>query len=75
MPVKNDSVEFNYFRNFERDFREKNPGVEAYRTEWMVYYEELKLSGSIDMVFYDTVKCEYLIYDWKRSKEIVFDNV
>lgn len=73
MPVKNDSVEFNYFLNFERDFREKNPGVEAYRTEWMVYYEELKLSGSIDMVFINpdgTLR----IYDWKRSKEIVHDS-
>jgi hypothetical protein len=71
VPVENDSIEFKFFHDFRRDFPELVP----YRTEWMVYYEELKLSGSIDMVFFDTAKQEYLIYDWKRSKEIVFDNV
>jgi len=69
--VENDSVEFKFFHDFRRDFPELVP----FRTEWTVYYEELKLSGSIDMVFYDTVKQEYLIYDWKRSKEIVFDTI
>ena len=45
--VKNNSIEFEYFRKFADDFKELNP----YRTEWMVYYEELKLSGSIDMIY------------------------
>ena len=43
LDVKNDSLEFSYFQNFVKDFPELKP----YRTEWMVYYEELKLSGSI----------------------------
>ena len=61
----NDSVEFSYFKNFVRD----NPDLKAYRTEWMIYHEEMKLSGSIDMIFENpdgTLK----IYDWKRCEEI-----
>lgn len=68
--VENDSPEFQFFHDFRRDYPELVP----FRTEWTVYYEELKLSGSIDMVFYDTNKQEYLIYDWKRSKEISFES-
>jgi ATP-dependent exoDNAse (exonuclease V) beta subunit len=65
MDVNNDSVEYQYFRNFVRDFPELKP----YRTEWMVYYEELKLSGSIDMVF-ENPDGTIQIYDWKRCQEI-----
>jgi hypothetical protein len=35
----------------------------------MVYYEELKLSGSIDMVF-ENPDGTLQIYDWKRCQEI-----
>lgn len=69
MDVKNDSEEFQYFRNFLADFPELKP----YRTEWMVYYEELKLSGSIDMV-YENPDGTLQIYDWKRCKEIQYDD-
>lgn len=65
VPFENDSVEFQYFRDFVADFPELKP----YRTEWMVYHEELKLSGSIDMV-YENPDGTLLIYDWKRAKEI-----
>jgi ATP-dependent exoDNAse (exonuclease V) beta subunit len=68
--VEDDSVEFQYFKNFLKDY----PELEAYRTEWCVYYEEVKLSGSIDMVFRDKNTGEYLIYDWKRVKEIEYEN-
>lgn len=64
-PVENDSLEFSFFKNFLRD----NPDLKAYRTEWMIYHEEMKLSGSIDMIFENpdgTLK----IYDWKRCEEI-----
>ena len=68
--VNNDSVEFKYFKNFLNDY----PTLTPYRTEWMVYYEELKISGSIDMVYRDNVSGEFYIYDWKRSKEIKYDD-
>jgi ATP-dependent exoDNAse (exonuclease V) beta subunit len=63
--VKNNSIEFSYFMKFVEDF----PDLKPYRTEWMVYYEELKLSGSIDMIF-ENPDGTLQIYDWKRCKEI-----
>ena len=68
-PNENDSIEYKYFLNFKDRF----PELKAYRTEWTVFHEELKLAGSIDMVF-ENEKGELLIYDWKRSKEIVKTN-
>jgi ATP-dependent exoDNAse (exonuclease V) beta subunit len=68
--VDDDSIEYKYFKNFRNDHLH----LEAYRTEWCVYHEELKLSGSIDMVFQDTNTGDFMIYDWKRSKEISFEN-
>ena len=67
--VDNTSVEFSWFLDFVRDYPELRP----YRTEWMVYYEELKLSGSIDMIF-ELPDGTLQIYDWKRCKEIVYEN-
>ena len=45
-----------------------------YRSEWEVWSEEYKLAGSIDMVFHKKSDDSYVIYDWKRSKEIKMDN-
>jgi ATP-dependent exoDNAse (exonuclease V) beta subunit len=45
-----------------------------YRSEWEVWSEEYKLAGSIDMVFYRKSDDSYVIYDWKRSKEIKMEN-
>ena len=67
---KDDSVEFQYFQQFEHDRTINYPMMKSYRTEWMVYDEEMKIAGSIDMV-YKCVKTGKLhIYDWKRCKEI-----
>jgi len=68
-PVENSSIEYGYFLKFVADFQAKNPGVQPYRTEWMVYFEELKFSGSIDMVF-ENPDGTLRIYDWKRCGEI-----
>lgn len=64
--VENDSVEFKYFMEFVVD----HPDLMPYRTEWTVYDKELKLAGSIDMV-YENEDGTLRIYDWKRSKGIV----
>jgi len=69
MDVKDDSVEFSYFKKFVADF----PDLKPYRTEWMVYYEELKISGSIDMIF-ENPDGTLLIYDWKRCESIDNEN-
>ena len=65
---ENNSIEFDYFRRFENDFPELKP----YRTEWCVYYEEYKLSGSIDMIF-ENPDGTLQIYDWKRCKSIEYE--
>ena len=63
-PRENHSVEYQYFINFA----EKYSNLVPYRTEWMIYDESLRLAGSIDMIF--KKDDNYVIYDWKRSKEI-----
>ncbi len=70
LPVTNDSVEYQYFKNFLRE----NPELEPYRTEWTIYHEELKIAGSVDMVYVNP-DGTLLIYDWKRCKEIVCENM
>ena len=64
-PVNN-SVEWNYFIEFIKDY----PDLKPYRTEWMIFHEDLKLAGSIDMV-YENNDGTLSIYDWKRCKEII----
>jgi len=59
------SVEWQYFINFVKDNKDMKP----YRTEWTIYDEDLKLAGSIDMV-YENLDGSLSIYDWKRSKDI-----
>lgn len=68
-PVHNDSIEFQFFLKFVQDFRHLRP----YRTEWMVFYQEYLLAGSIDMVFENPEDGTLEIYDWKRAKEITYE--
>lgn len=57
----------NYVKKHASDFV-------PYRTEWMVYDEEVRIAGSIDMVYEDPAGDgdgkTLMIYDWKRAKEI-----
>jgi len=70
IPVENNSIEYKYFK----EFTEKTQHLEAYRTEWTIFDSDLKLAGSIDMVFYNNNDNCYYIYDWKRCKEIKKSN-
>lgn len=60
-----EAKEWKYFMNFVRD----HPELKPYRTEWMIFDEDLKMAGSIDMV-YENSDGTLAIYDWKRSKDI-----
>ena len=65
-PYENESPEFQYFL----DYHSKIPKEwEPFRTEWMVYDEDLKIAGSIDMI-YIKPDGKLIIADWKRCKEI-----
>ena len=71
--VEEDSVvrgpEWQFFLKFVED----HPEMKPFRTEWMIYHEDLKIAGSVDMV-YRNPDGTLLIYDWKRGKEIVKTN-
>ena len=58
-------IEWQYFINFVKD----HPHLKPYRTEWIVYHEDVKISGSIDMI-YENPDGTLSIYDWKRAKLI-----
>ena len=65
----NTSDEWLFFLKFVEAF----PHLKPYRTEWVVYNEDIKISGSIDMV-YENPDGTLSIYDWKRAKEITKSN-
>lgn len=67
--VITNSIEWSYFLNFLND----NPQLKPYRTEWMIYHEDIKIAGSIDMI-YENEDGTLEIYDWKRCKEITKGN-
>jgi ATP-dependent exoDNAse (exonuclease V) beta subunit len=67
IPNENTSIEYKYFEEFNDKYGEQ---LKPYRTEWTVFHEELKLAGSIDMIF-ENQDGTLQIYDWKRSKEIL----
>jgi len=53
------------------DFVADHPHLKPYRSEWMVFDEDVKIAGSIDMVYEDMQADGALcIYDWKRCKDI-----
>lgn len=58
-------IEWQYFINFVKD----HPHLKPYRTEWTVFNEDIKISGSIDMI-YENPDGSLSIYDWKRAKLI-----
>ena len=66
---KYDNVERGIEWDFFLKFVEDNPHLKPYRTEWTIYDEDVKVAGSIDMV-YENPNSTLEIYDWKRCKEI-----
>ena len=54
-----------HFINFVKD----TPHLVPYRTEWLIYDEQVKISGSVDMV-YENSDGSLMIYDWKRCSKI-----
>ena len=66
LKVNNTSEEYKQFLNFHEDHKD----LKIYRTEWCVFSDMLKITGSIDAVF-ENPDGTLSIYDWKRSKEIL----
>ena len=79
-PAIKQTAEWRYFMKFWEDC---GGDLEPYRSEWEVFTDSLepvanerkiKLCGSIDMVFRRRSDGKFVIYDWKRSKEIKSEN-
>jgi PD-(D/E)XK nuclease superfamily len=71
-PEIKETPEWRYFMKFWKDC---GPDLEPYRSEWEVWTSnDIKLCGSIDMVFRRKSDGKFVIYDWKRSKEIKTEN-
>lgn len=68
------SVEFGFFLDF---YRECVVGkLKPYRTEMYVFDEDVKVCGSIDMLFCDPDDDRKIyVYDWKRAREIRKSNL
>ena len=64
-PNINDTDEYRFFLRFSINHNTLTP----YRTEWMIFHENYKIAGSIDMVFQNE-DGTLSIYDWKRCKDI-----
>lgn len=78
-PKNKDSVEFSMFKSFWKDFQKEYPEAEKFRTEWLIYDEQIGISGSIDFVvkMRDDKRKDggkLGLIDWKRCKEIKRDN-
>lgn len=57
--------EWDHFLHFVSNY----PDLKPYRTEWMIYDEECKIAGSIDMIYINQ-DGTLSIYDWKRCLTI-----
>lgn len=67
------SPEFKYFKDFHNTFI--NDTYKPYKSEWQVFSDGYEVAGTIDMVYKSINKNdEYIIVDWKRSKQIKKDN-
>lgn len=71
VPEVKETKEWEYFWNY---WREDSKTYEPWRTEWEVWDEELKLAGSIDMIYRNKHDGTFAIYDWKRAKDMRMDN-
>jgi len=67
------SKEFNLFLNFWDSLIGRNPDYHPFRTEWLIYDESVCVAGSIDFTMIDENN-NIVIFDWKRSKEIKYNN-
>lgn len=68
-----DTIEFHMFKTFWHDFNEANPTLRLYRTEWVIYDEEVSIAGSVDCIMAND-NDDLILIDWKRSKEIKMKN-
>lgn len=62
------TTEMGFFKQFRDDYELEGKLV-PFRTEWRVFHEELRIAGTIDMVFQNS-DGTLSIVDWKRCGQI-----
>lgn len=70
-PEVKPTSEWRYFQSY---WKKDSEIWEPWRTEWEVWDKEIKLAGSIDMVYRNKKDGTFAIYDWKRAKEMKMEN-
>ena len=70
LKVTNYTKEYKLFIKYFNEHK----NLEAFRTEWEIFDEQLKLAGSIDICYIDKNSGNFILADWKRSKEIKMNN-
>jgi hypothetical protein len=65
-----EGVEWEYFCDYQKRYGSQ---FKPFRTEWLVFDEEHKVAGSIDMV-YKKEDGTLAIYDWKRIEDLKTEN-
>ncbi len=66
--MKDESVEFQYFLNWLKEKGDQD--LEPFRCEWQLWDLEYSAVGTIDAIFRNKKTGEYIMFDWKRSKQI-----
>jgi hypothetical protein len=82
LPYETGSREWDLFTAFEKEF--VHGKLEPFRTEWLMWCEELRMTGSADMIFrYTDVekrkpdangKIHVWLMDWKRAIDLLKPN-
>ena len=70
LEIEIDCLELEYFMDFEKAIGSR---MTPYRTEWRVWDSDLRIAGTVDMVF-ENPDTTLSLYDWKRCKLITKDN-
>lgn len=61
------------FKHFMNLYNNKLFQLTPYRSEWAIFDDDFRITGTTDMVFKKR-DGSFVIYDWKRSKEIKKEN-
>jgi ATP-dependent exoDNAse (exonuclease V) beta subunit len=71
-PVDRNIPELLQFLEFKKEVLDAT-SIKPFRTEWRIHAADINIAGSVDFVG-KTANNEYIIIDWKRSKNLSSSN-
>lgn len=72
-PHDETSAEWPLFCEFKQQVIDRE-GLVPFRSEWIAYDDKSRLAGSIDQLFQNPETNEVVIIDWKRCRQIKWEN-